>query len=701
MIYKLLISVVILLSTQGYQDLYAQQANKDLMPVRDTTQLKDVELSEVVVTASKSNLKQKEMPAAVSIIPLNSIKANEVTSLTQIGALAPNFVMPSYGSKLTSPVYIRGIGSRINNPSIGLYVDNVPYFEKSAFEFDFFDLERIEILRGPQGTLYGRNSMGGLINIVTRSPLTYQGSQIFISAGNYGNYKMSAAHYAKPSDKFAVSLAANYVHQDGFYTNAYLGKKVDRLNSYGLRNKLIYSPSDKLSVENIASLEQSKQGGYPYGVYVDSIQKTKDVNYNQESSYDRLMFSDAILLKYKADTWDFSNTLSYQYIDDAQKIDQDFKPVSMHFVEQLQTQHMFADEMMFRSNNEKKYSWLFGAFGFRQLSESSVDVETYTSDMWYLKNYDSHVTGLALFHQSTYKLGNFTITGGVRFDYEKSGLKYNYQGTRGTTQLPAIDTTYPDLQDHILLPKIALSYKPGKNTSLYISYTSGYKPGGYNSTFERPDQLTFRNENSFNYELGSKASIFKNWIYADFALFFTRLKNQQIYRTVPSGRGSYLDNAGVSENKGFELSLKNNPISGFEVMLAYGYTESKIIKYIKDETVNYNGKITPYIPRHTLAVQLTQTFTFKTSAFLDMLRMNVLYNQNGKSYWDLSNKYKQKTYGTVNAKISFIKGNLQLEVWGKNLFNANYNTFLFEALGDIYAQTSRPMQLGLNLLYRF
>lgn len=690
---KYILSVKLLLCVTS---LYIK-AQKDNI---DTTYLKKVEFSEVVITASKSDLKQKEMPAAVSIIPLSSISVNELTSLSQLGAITPNFSMPSYGSKLTSPVYIRGIGSRINNPSIGLYVDNVPYFEKSAFEFDFFDLERIEILRGPQGTLYGRNSMGGLINIVTRSPLTYQGNHVFVSAANYGSYKANVGHYSKLSDKLAFSLSANYLHNDGFYTNQFLNKKVDKLDSYGFRNKLIYSVSEKLSIENIAGFEQSKQGGYPYAIYVDSLKKTKDISYNQESSYNRLMFSDALLVKYKAESWEFSNTLSYQYIDDEQKIDQDFTPDSLHFVEQLQTQHMLANEMIFRSNAQTSYSWLFGAFAFRQVSESGVDVETYKSKMWYLKSYDPDVTGLAFFHQSTYKLGNLSITGGLRYDYEKSGLEYKYKGTRARAALPPIDTVYPNLKDHIVLPKLALNYR-FDHSSVYLSYTSGYKPGGYNTTFERPEHLTFKNEKSDNYELGAKTSFFRNIFYADFALFFTQLKNQQIYRTVPSGRGSYLDNAGVSENKGLEISLKNNPVSGFEAMIAYGYTESKIIEYVKDSIVNYNGKATPYIPRHTLAIQLMQSFVFRNNAFLDMLRLNVLYNQNGLLYWDLNNKFEEKSYGLVNAKISFIRKKLQFDIWGKNLSNTKYNTFLFEALGNTYAQTGRPLQVGLNVMYRF
>jgi outer membrane receptor protein involved in Fe transport len=127
----------------------------------DSTEVPEVSLDEVVVNASRDNSKLKQLPVSVSTINASSIKLNEIDNLNQASGIIPNFFMPEYGSKLTSPVYIRGIGSRINNPSVGMYVDQVPYFEKASFNFDFFDIERIEVLRGPQGTLFGRNSMGG------------------------------------------------------------------------------------------------------------------------------------------------------------------------------------------------------------------------------------------------------------------------------------------------------------------------------------------------------------------------------------------------------------------------------------------------------------------------------------------------------------------------------------------------------------
>ena len=137
----------------------------------DSTDFPAVELNEVRVISSREirNNKIVELPSAVSVLDMNTLKQEEVTTLNDISAIVPNLFMPDYGTRLTSPIYLRGIGSKINSPSVGLYVDNVPYFEKASFDFDFFDIERIEVLRGPQGTLYGRNTMGGILNIFVSS----------------------------------------------------------------------------------------------------------------------------------------------------------------------------------------------------------------------------------------------------------------------------------------------------------------------------------------------------------------------------------------------------------------------------------------------------------------------------------------------------------------------------------------------------
>ncbi len=694
---KIIIFIIILLT--GSTSIFAQQTGS----VMDSALLRMVELEEIVIKASKDNITYKSIPASVSVLSSSNITENEVRSLSDISSTAPNFFMPDYGSKLTSPVYIRGIGSRINSPSVGLYVDYVPYFEKAAFDFDFFDIKRIEVLRGPQGTLFGRNTMGGIVNIVTTSPMDYSGTNINLSAGNYGTYSVNGGHYGNINDNFGYSLALNYLHNDGFYTNQYSGDQVDILNSFGFRNRLIYELSEKLTIENIAGYENSKQGGYPYALYNDSLGRAEEINYNQESSYNRSLFSDALLIKYNYNNLDIVATTSYQYLDDTQNIDQDFTPDSLFFISQTQNQNMISQEVVARSNGKQRYNWLIGGYGFYQAFDSDVNVDAYSSKLSYLKTYDHSITGIAFFHQSTltdFIIKDLTITGGIRVDSERDILEYKYdRNLRGKQELLA-DTIYPALNSLEIIPKIALNYKV-KNSNLYLVVAKGYKTGGFNTTFERPEDLTFEPEYSWNYEAGVKTPVFKNHFYADIAVFYIDWRNQQIYQTVPSGRGSMLKNAGHSSSKGGEFSLRFLPYRGYDATFTYGYTNARFISYELNPTTNYNNNFIPYVPRHTLSLQAGKTFIVNNSNILDNIRINAIYRGAGRIYWNELNSQQQPYYGIFDAKVSFVKKSFQFDLWTKNMFNSYYSSFYFEALGNKYVQTGKPLQIGMNLSFKF
>jgi outer membrane receptor protein involved in Fe transport len=680
-------------------NIVAQQPGTAL----DSTLLKMVELEEIVIRASKDNVTYKSIPASVSVISSSSISENEVRSLSDISSTAPNFFMPDYGSKLTSPVYIRGIGSRINSPSVGLYVDYVPYFEKAAFDFDFFDIKRIEVLRGPQGTLFGRNTMGGIVNIVTTSPMDYKGTNINLSAGTYGSYSLNGGHYGNINENFGYSIALNYLHNDGFYTNQYSGEQVDKLNSYGFRNRMIFELSGKLTIENIAGYELSRQGGYPYALYNDSLGKVEEINYNQESSYNRSLFSDAFLVKYSDNNLDIIATTSYQYLDDIQNIDQDFTPDSLFFISQTQKQNMISQEVVARSNGKQRYKWLLGGYGFYQAFDNDVHVDAFASNLSYLKTYDHSISGIAFFHQSTltdFLIKDLSITGGIRVDSERDLLEYMYDRNLGGKQEILADTLYPALKSLEIIPRLAVNYKV-KNSNLYIVAAKGYKTGGFNSTFERPEDLTFEPEFSWNYEAGIKTPLIKKYFYADIAIFYIDWRNQQIYQTVPSGRGSMLKNAGHSVSQGGELSLKLMPHRGYDVTFTYGYTNARFITYELNSTTNYNNNYIPYVPRHTVSLQAGKTFKMHNINILDNIRINAIYRGAGKIYWNELNSQKQSYYGLFDAKVSFIRKSFQFDLWTKNMFNTYYASFYFEALENSYVQTGKPLQIGMNLSIKF
>lgn len=680
----------------GFYPLKAQQSPDERMD--------SVALSEVVVHASRDNTKLRSIPNSVSIISSKQIESMGINSLTDITSTAANVFMPDYGSKLTSPIYIRGIGSRINAPSVGLYVDYVPYFEKAAFNFDFFDINRIEVLRGPQGTQYGRNTMGGIVNILTKSPWNYQGTDVSLQAATYGSYQMNIGHYAKTNDKFAYSLALNYRHNDGFFTNHYLNEKVDKLDSYGLRNRLIGQLSNRFSVENILSFEESTQGGYPYAVYNDTLQRPNNIAYDQFSSYTRFMLSDALILKYNARTFDLTSTTSYQFLDDNQSIDQDFSIDTVVFAVQIQKQNMVSQEITIKSKTGKRFNWLFGTYGFMQQFDNAVDVNSFKTKSLTMKKYDHIIRGGALFHQSTIKdfpVRNMNLTAGIRFDTETDRMGYKYDRVVQGKSSNLGDTIFNDLESLVVLPKIAVNYELG-NINFYALTTRGYKTGGFNSSFElKEPNITFEPEFSWNYEAGAKSSLFNNNLFAEVSVFYIDWKNQQIYQTPPSGVGSRLKNAGHSVSKGLEASLNATPVRGFDFMATYGYTHATFLSNVLNANVNYNGNYIPYVPKHTLAVQAKNTIVIQQSDVLDKIIFNVLYKGTGGIYWNEQNSHKQDYYGLLDARVSFIRKNVQLDLWGMNLTETSYESFYFEALGKKFVQMGKPLQAGVKLSATF
>lgn len=682
--------IFVLLSTS----LFAQNS----LVSTDSTQNAEVLLGEVIIEASRDESKNKEIPSAITSISGIQIDRNQINSLEDAAAFAPNFMMLDYGTKYISPVYIRGVGSKKNSPSVGMYVDGIPYYDNSSLSFDFYDLQSLEILRGPQGTLYGRNTIGGLININTLSPLEYQGTNLRLTAAQYNNYQATASHYGK-SGKLAYSIAGNVTHNGGYFTNRYDSSKVDKMTSYGLRNRLIYEVSDKLRLENIFSFEQSTQGGYAYGP-IDSTGTAQDPNYNEPSSYDRILLNEGFKASYKTDKWVAQGILSYQHIDDRQYVDQDFSPAPIFIFDQQQLQDMYSFEGTIRSKDTKNYKWQAGTFVFKHQIDKDLDA-TLSSNPYYTKTYDLSMISTGLFFQSEINITErLKITQGLRINYENSGMNFTHDSYSGDNTTTVADTSYQKLEEVIFLPKLALTYAFNEAT-LYASYTTGYKPGGYNSTFETSEQVTFENEMSHNYELGVKSDLGGGILFAELALFLTNIEGQQILRSVESSTGTYLDNTGESVNKGLELSLSTRPISGFSATVAYGFTHSEMTSYAKNDSVNYNGNISPFVPRHTLNITMHQSFKTDFINFLDRINAQVSYKQIGEMYWNVENTIKEDSYGVLNAQLSLVYQNFNIDIWGKNILDEKYNAYVFSMRAGPYGQSGPPARFGTTLSMKF
>ena len=506
--------------------------------------LKVVDIEEVVVIATpKENRKLRELPAATTVLSQKDMQANQVNSVKRLSGLIPNIFIPEYGSKLTTSIYIRGIGSRINTPAIGLYVDNIPYIDKSAFDFNYSDIERIDVLRGPQGTLYGRNTMGGLIKVHTKSPFTYQGTDIRMGAATYNDYNVSLTHYHRISDQFAFSTGGFYEHTGGFYQNsARNNERVDKGNAGGGRFRGIYLPKDNLKLDLNVSYEYSDQGGYPYfytGITQEGLNKGKTeereemigkIAYNDRSNYYRNLLNAGFNVEYQAKNFILSAVTGYQHLKDRMFLDQDFTEKNIFNLTQKQKLNTISEEIVLKSKPNRKWEWTTGIFGFYQtlntdgpvtFKEDGVKetIEGNTNSIFenlgnkapkmsmsvlnptlrVSGNFDTPIWNGAIFHQSTFhnlftKGLSFTI--GLRLDYEKMSMKYNsasdplnfdFNFAMGPMVITAkdlvADAAYNGKlsEDYVqLLPKFALQYEWSKGNNVYATVSKGYRSGGYN-----------------------------------------------------------------------------------------------------------------------------------------------------------------------------------------------------------------------------
>ena len=506
---------------------------------KDTTRVIDIE--EVIVIATpKENNRLRQQPLSATSFSQGDMRNNSVTSVKSLSGLVPNLFIPDYGSKLTTSVYVRGIGSRINTPAVGLYVDNIPFIDKSAFDFNYSDIERIDVLRGPQGTLYGRNTMGGLIRVFTKSPFSYQGTDISLGAATYNNYKASVNHYHRISDKFAFSAGAFYEHEGGFFEYvARNNEKIDKGDEVGGRMRAIWLPKDNLKLDFTVNYEYSNQGGYPYQLtslsetdiyYQDLKGDLGKVAYNNECGYMRHLLNGGLNLEHQADNFILSSVTGFQYLKDEMNLDQDFTRKNVYTMSQRQNSKTISEEIVLKSKPGRRWQWTTGVSGFYQwldtegpvtfhedgissLMENNVngifkkikeeypmmpDMSLDITDENILigGNFKSPMLSTGIYHQSTINdiiFEGLSFTAGLRMEYERYWLDYNSNTNinfdfkiavmpmpfKGLNSSPKVNGNIS--HDYIqLLPKFALQYDFNKSNNIYASVSKGYRSGGYN-----------------------------------------------------------------------------------------------------------------------------------------------------------------------------------------------------------------------------
>lgn len=435
-------------------------------------------MQEVTVSNARDNRALRDQPLAATTIGTHEIISRGMHSMKDFSSLVPGLYIPTYGSRQTTAIYMRGVGSRINTPAVGLYVDDIPWVDKSAYDFDLSDVQGIDILRGPQSTLYGRNAMGGLIRVYTKNPLDYQGTDLTLQGATHGNARACVTHYHRLSSRLGFSSGFGYAHSNGFFTNQYTGKKADGDDDTSARFRLVAKPTDVVRLDFHANYEYSHQGAFPYtlesvpesdpfhSTIANSLGK---VDFNRANRYERHLLN----LGFKAEhNWQravMSYVAGFQYLRDRMNMDQDFTRADIYTLLQRQNSRTLSQEVAVKNRPGawRHWEWSTGISGFRQWLGTSAPV-TFRGDgvQWINANMNAQAnahlpvitqgpmsmqmtfhdqvlgeslpfsghfrtpTGSgAIYHQSTITdllgIQGLDLTAGLRLDYEKVRLDYN------------------------------------------------------------------------------------------------------------------------------------------------------------------------------------------------------------------------------------------------------------------------------------
>ena len=730
--------------------LFAIAASWITMMAADDASLDTLTLGEVSVTAIKLGT-DVDLTTSSTVLGMHEVERNGIVTVRNVSDQVPNFFLPDYGSRMTSTIYVRGLGARIDQPSMGLNIDNVPVMCKENYDFDIADISRVEMLRGPQSTLYGRNTMGGLMNVYTLSPMSWQGTRLIAEIASHTSLKLGASHYAKVNEHLGIAGGIYYTSTRGQYRNEYNGKLCDWERQGTGRLKLVWQPSSSLTLSNTLSASISRQGGYPY-----EWVETRQIAYNDTCFYRRTSVMDGLTITKQFDRWLLSSITSYQYLDDNMTLDQDFTPLPYFTLTQARSEHALTQDVVARSNNNNAYQWLVGAFGFyrrykmdapvtfkdtgiKSLIEDHINsVNPYYPVVWDTRSFvlgsdfTNPTWGLALYHQSSIDWKSFTFTAGLRLDYEHATLNYHSETHTGYKVMNAANgsvylSNSIDIDDggHLnkhfveLLPKMSVTYHlpTTGQASIYASVSKGYKAGGFNTqmfsdvlqqrlmgimgigaAYDVNDIVGYKPEKAWNYEIGGHFESANQRFKGDVSLFYIDCRDRQM-TIFPDGTttGRIMTNAGKTRSVGAEASATINFTDNLGMNLSYGYCNAKFVKY-NDGKADYKDKHVPYCPQHTLFAQAFYTYNIKGGGeWAQSITIDANVKGTGEIYWNEANSIHQPFYALLGSSITLAGKHYSLQLWGQNLTGTHYNTFYFVSISHEFLQRGKGRMLGATL----
>jgi iron complex outermembrane recepter protein len=684
------------------------------------------QLDDVIVTAQKKEETLQTIPVSISSLSSRQVQEYRIWNTKDITAIVPNLYSanPGDGRNVTS---IRGITSTSYDPSVATYIDGVNQFGLDTYIAQLFDVERIEVLRGPQGTLYGRNAMGGVINIITKQPTNKTDGFVETSFGTYGQQRYSAGvRTALIKDKLFMGVSAIYDHNDGFFTNQFNNSKFDSKHSLTGNYYLKLLASEKWTLTyNLKHNQNRNDGAFPLAYQQDAKDNPFQLNQNAIAHMIDNVFNTSLSASYAGTRFSFTSQTGYQsnYRYYQTPIDGDFSPIDgvsivNNYGRKYNNVKAVTQEFKFTSPaaSVSPFSWTAGTYLYYQNNPVKQGIH-YGVDGHFLGAPDSISTinttkaqsaGLAFFGQSTYEVSEkFYVTAGLRYDYEhkKQTVLGEYQHDPNPDPQPVIVTS-PEATSTVsytaISPKLSAAFHITPSSNLFGSYARGFRTGGFNQLSSNPAQSpSFKPEYSDNFELGSKNSFLENKVRMNLTFFYINVSNAQVPILILPDAITTTTNAGKLSSKGMELEVSTTPAKGLQLDYNLGLNDAryKTFDHPAEQTSSPSGKRQIFTSPVTSMLALQYSLDFHKASQLRLVgRGEWMYL--GKKYFnfDAANEVSQAAYGMLNARFGLTAKRFEVMFWARNLGNKKYIDYAYD-FGAVHL--GNPRNYGVTVRVNF
>jgi len=663
------------------------------------------QLDDVVVTAEKKEESVQKIPAAITALSAKQVNEFRLWNSKQLTAIIPNMYSNNSGDE-RNVTSIRGITTTSYEPAVATYIDGVNQFSLDTYIATLFDVERIEVLRGPQGTLYGRNAMGGVINIITKQPTNTTNAFAEVNVGNHNQQRYTIG-FRTPliKDELYFGAAGVYNARDGFYTNTLYNKSYDKLHTFTGNYYLKYLPAANWQIMlNVKHQENRNDGTFPLsGTVEDAFASPYKIQQNAVAKMIDNTLNASLSVNHAGTGFNFSSLTAWQnnhrYYN--APLDGDFSPLDAitiinNYGNKWNNVKVLTQEFRFTSpaNTTSALKWTAGMYLFHQTIPNKQathygkdagifgvpDTDFSTINISTGKN-----NGLAVYGQLSYSITKkLDLIAGLRYDYENR--KLNVQGEYakdGEAPFVTLPDTSATLHFNAVSPKLGLNYAASLNTNLYLTYSRGFRTGGLTQLSSDPSQpplYPYKPEYSNNIEAGIKNSFFNDKLQLNLTAFYTHVTDAQVPTLILPDAITVTKNTGKLNSKGAELELAATPVKGLQLNYNFGYTDAKY-KSLKisqnGEAVDLNGKKQIFTPDVTSLLAAQYAYTISKKQQLSFV-VRGEWSYIGDTYFDLANTIKQSAYSLLNTRVGFSTRHVDLFFWMQNITGKKYIAYAYD-----------------------